>query len=71
MEAWHTGAVRSAELNEDHQSPHSKNSIPLVCLTCRTCFVNFSVQHSVHMYFLSNRLNKYKLPYFVNVLICI
>ena len=31
----------------------------------------FSVQYSTHMYFFSNRSNKYKLPYFVNVLICI
>ena len=49
MEAQDTGIARGAQLNEDHQPPHTENTIPLVCQTCQTCFINFSVQYSTHI----------------------
>ena len=46
LEAWDTGAERSRELNEDDEPPDTKSPIPLVCQTCQTCLVSFSVQYT-------------------------
>ena len=57
MEAGDTGIAGSEDPDENHQPPHTQDTISLVCRTCQTRFINFHVQYSTHMYLLSNTLN--------------
>ena len=58
MEAWDAGVAGGEELDEDHQPPHTQNTISLVCQTCQTRLINICVQYSTNMYLLSNTLNR-------------
>ena len=58
MEAQDTGVVGSEEPDEDHQPPHTQDTISLVCRTCWTGLINFCVQYSTNMYLLSNTSNR-------------
>ena len=42
MEAQDTGIAGGEELDEDHQPPHTQDTISLVCQTCQTCLIKCS-----------------------------